>query len=45
MNKLAKARDVMLASARAKSTFLANMRHEIRTPIKGVIGMTSLDKV
>ena len=29
-------------ATRAKADFLANMRHEIRTPINGVIGMTSL---
>ncbi|MBC7882850.1 MAG: response regulator [Anaerolineae bacterium] len=30
------------AAARAKSTFLATASHELRTPMNGIIGMTSL---
>ena len=30
------------AAGRAKSQFLANMGHEIRTPINGILGMTEL---
>ena len=36
------ARDQALASAQAKTNFLATMSHEIRTPLNGVIGMTDL---
>ena len=31
-----------LAASRLKSEFVANMSHEVRTPINGVIGLTSL---
>ena len=40
--ELAKARDAALASAQAKSTFLATMSHEIRTPINGILGFSYL---
>jgi signal transduction histidine kinase len=37
---LVKARDEALASARAKSEFLATMSHEIRTPMNAIMGMS-----
>lgn len=40
--ELAKARDIALKSAQAKSAFLATMSHEIRTPINGILGFTYL---
>jgi len=36
------ARDEALESSRQKSEFLANVSHEMRTPLNGVIGMTEL---
>jgi signal transduction histidine kinase/CheY-like chemotaxis protein/HPt (histidine-containing phosphotransfer) domain-containing protein len=39
---LTEARDAALASAAARSSFLATMSHEIRTPINAVIGLTGL---
>ncbi|MCK6546079.1 ATP-binding protein [Myxococcota bacterium] len=36
------ARDAAEAAARAKGEFLANVSHEVRTPMNGVVGMTSL---
>ena len=36
------AREAAEAASEAKSLFLANISHEIRTPINGVIGMTEL---
>lgn len=39
---LRESRDEALASARAKSAFLATMSHELRTPINGIVGMTEL---
>jgi signal transduction histidine kinase/ActR/RegA family two-component response regulator len=40
--ELAAARDAAEAADKAKSQFLTNISHELRTPMNGVIGMTSL---
>jgi len=40
--ELIRARDEALFASRVKSQFLANMNHELRTPMNGVIGFTSL---
>ena len=39
---LTEARDAALAASKTKSEFLANMSHEFRTPMNGVLGLTSL---
>ncbi len=39
---LIKAKEEALAAARAKSSFLSNMRHEIRTPMNIILGMADL---
>lgn len=38
----AQQRQMLLQSSEAKSQFLANLGHEIRTPMTGVLGMTEL---
>jgi len=40
--ELVQARDTALSASRAKSAFLANMSHDIRTPMSGIIGMSEM---
>jgi len=40
--QLKQAHDAALSANRAKSAFLANMSHDIRTPMSGIIGMSEL---
>ena len=42
MAELAKAREDALEASRAKSEFLSNMSHDIRTPMNAIIGMTAI---
>jgi len=39
---LERARDTALASAHAKGQFLANVSHEVRTPLNGILGLLQL---
>lgn len=42
MKELAEAHAEAEASSRAKSEFLSNMSHDIRTPMNGIVGMTAI---
>ena len=42
MEELEKARNVAEQASRAKSEFLSNMSHDIRTPMNAIIGMTAI---
>lgn len=42
INELVEAREAALETSRLKSQFVANMSHDIRTPMNGVLGMTEL---
>lgn len=42
MDELDKARQDAIHANRAKSEFLSNMSHDIRTPMNGIVGMTAI---
>ncbi len=42
LRDLEAAREEALAATRAKSTFLSNMSHDIRTPMNAIVGMTAI---
>ncbi|MDR1531544.1 MAG: response regulator [Clostridiales bacterium] len=44
VQNIIQAREQALASTRAKSDFLSNMSHEMRTPMNAIIGMTAIAK-
>ena len=42
MKELAEARQEALEATKAKSSFLSNMSHDIRTPMNAIVGMTAI---
>lgn len=42
LDALEKAREEALAATKAKSMFLSNMSHDIRTPMNAIVGMTAI---
>ena len=44
ISALSHAREVALRASSAKSDFLSNMSHEMRTPMNAIIGMTTIGK-
>ncbi len=42
LKELEEARQEALAATEAKSTFLSNMSHDIRTPMNAIVGMTAI---
>ncbi len=42
MKELAQAREKAMEANRAKSEFLSNMSHDIRTPMNAIVGMTAI---
>ncbi len=42
MTELKKAREEAIHANKAKSEFLSNMSHDIRTPMNGIVGMTAI---
>lgn len=42
LRDLEEARQAAIAATKAKSTFLSNMSHDIRTPMNAIVGMTAI---